>query len=313
MFDFVVQTVPSTPGGYVALITQTLEGWAGAVVAGLAGWLAAALPIIVTLAFVVYGIALWFGFAEARLGEFAGKILGVIFVIALTLGTALYFPLLFEFFVEGPDEVVRVVLASVSVSEQPAELLDLVWVEAFEAVTQIMSQGGWTNYTPYILALLVMVATFAFVLGVFGVVVIAKIGGSLMIAIAPLMILALPFKTSHAMFERWLGSLFTFAITPILANMVAALLMFMLRDAIFSDPNASFIWDLNRILPYLIISTLGFVVLLQVPNMAATIGGGIGLAGTGAVLALAGSVGLRVAMAGARVFGGPAPKAPRAT
>ena len=297
MLDFSSQLAPpvaqSSPGGLLQDVIQTLELWTGEIVSALATFIAGGtLATVIVLSIMIYGYRLWFGWTEGKIGEFTGRLFVWIFVGALSTLTAFYFPLLFQFFVNGPDEAVNVILAAVGVSVAPLEYLDAIWVEAFHAVTQIFTQAGWGNFSAYLLALMIMVSSVVFLIVTFGIILMAKIMTAVLIALTPIMLLTLPFQTTKTLFERWLGALFTYALTPIIVYMIVSLLMFSARVALTAGADG---WTLTTVLPYVTVCFIGFVVLLQASAAASTIGGGIGQVGAGALLAA--GVGLSAALA----------------
>jgi type IV secretion system protein VirB6 len=312
LVEQVQEVVPSTPGGLLAILTQQVQTWAETVVTALAAYLGGgALAAVIVLFFVVYGYALWFGWAEAKLGEVTGKFVVAIIVIVLSTSVGLYFPMLYEFFVDGPEQIAAVALLAVGENSLPVPALDQIWTQAFNVITQIYTQAGW-DISAHVLAIIMMIVTVLFVLVVFGLVLVSKVLVAVLLGITPIIILALPFQTTRSIFERWLGALVTYSITIVLAYLVASLFVQVTLDSLtYVQPGS---WDLQAILPYVMSCIIAFFVLLQVPSVASNIGGGIGPSGGTAVAALAAGVATWASRQGSRIarstydrVGGPTP------
>jgi len=151
----------------------------------------------------------------------------------------------------------------------------------------MIAESGWTNPIPAILALMILIATLLMVgMGAF-LIVVAKMAIALLVGLSPIFLISLLFKTTRGLFERWLGLLFNYSLIPILALalmsfgtqwMVRQLEVLVAMGSVPSVADAAI---------YTLAAMISFLLMLQIPQMAATIGGGLALSTMGA----AGSVG----------------------
>ncbi len=269
------------------LLTALQTQWTGA------GFLRAA----IILAVVGYGYGILMGWVKSPIEDSIAKFLLITFVaVTLTFPVVIILDNVYPFFARGPFELAGLLPAA------PPHLggwgglidettiysrLDEVLETAFVTAGGMIAESGWTNPIPAILALMILIATLLMVgMGAF-LIVVAKMAIALLVGLSPIFLISLLFKTTRGLFERWLGLLFNYSLIPILALalmsfgtqwMVRQLEVLVAMGSVPSVADAAI---------YTLAAIISFLLMLQIPQMAATIGGGLALSTMGA----AGSVG----------------------
>lgn len=167
----------------------------------------------------------------------------------------------------------------------------------FEAGKQMSAHNWGTGLLLYVCGGLVDVAVAVIVAIGCAIVFIAFIAMAVLIAIGPLFILMAIFKQTQRFFEAWLGQTLNFAILFLLVAVVMGLVVAMLQHYILdmrTDPPNQLIVDTIKVLGACIAIT---AVLLQTRSIAASLGGGVALAGQNLAGRLAGA-GTRLGRAG---------------
>lgn len=159
--------------------------------------------------------------------------------------------------------------------------LDDILEVAFVTAGGIMTDGeGWI--TPFVHSVFIMVSTLILVGYSAFLIVLSKMAIALLAGLSPIFIASLLFSSTKGLFERWLGLLFNYALVPIFA---LALLSFstgwVVRQlnaltAAGGDPTSA------DVAIYVIATLVSFLLMLQVPQMCASIGGGLAVSTMGA-------------------------------
>lgn len=300
-----VQSSPRTPGEILAWVQFNTGSWAGAIQSGLAVWARRGLAVVIALMVAVYGYQIMFGWTQGTIETIFQRLALIIIVIVLTMASVFWWPSLYGFFTAVPQDIANIVILATGVSGDAPTLIDQVLEKGFETGSDFMAQAGFTAPTGFIVGILVWIFTLLFVGLMFSLIGMSYFMVALLLGLAPMLVIALAFQTTRAMFERWLSLLFNFALIPVITFAVGTLVMVGAANALSSIGTGSA--TLEMIIPYLVWCILGFGVLLQVPSVCAALGGGIAMSGAQALAGLAAS-GVASAMTtsgrlGAKVLG----------
>ena len=230
----------------------------------------------------IYGWMVMYGFAEGNMTTIMKKIgkFALVWVIA-TQGT--YYSLFFRDFVWMlPESVAGTLLGIVgaadpSVQGNVAGLSGVMetYNDNLNVITKKIAASG--KIVPDLLAeLLALIMEIPVIVALF-VVLIAKVGLSIMIVLGPLFMIASLFGLTKGIFEGFLRQTMTFVIMAVLAYAVIALLMAMLNEfgTNLSSGRGAIEWVKG--IPLALVGLVAAVVFMQVPSFATGIVGGIGL------------------------------------
>lgn len=292
---------PSTPGEVLDWVQFRAGTWAATIQQAMVGWAVRALAVVIALMLVWYGYQIMFGWARGTIDDVAGKFAAIILIIVFTVSSIIWWPALYTFFTEVPKELAVLTLAATGAGSDAAAILDRVFEKGINAGITIIAQSGYLNPTGTIVGVIVLAATFFFAGLMFALIGMSYIMLALLLGLAPVMVIALAFKTTRTMFEKWLGMLINYALIPVLTYTIGTLIMVGADGAMLGVGGDEI--TLRMMIPYLIWCVLGFGVLAQVPSVAASLGGGVAMTGAGAIAGLGAQAVSAVARTGARGAG----------
>lgn len=249
---------------------------------------------------MIVWIAIWgymaiMGHTNEPLKDGVYRILRLTFIIALGLTVGTYTGVVVRFLSEGPEQIAAAVMgnppASISVT------LDNLYSKVFEIVDACFEQGGVLdgNFGMYILGFGFMIIGTALLLAVAFFVMSAKIMTAVLLGIGPIFIALLLFKGTQRFFESWLSMVCNYGMILILTAGLGVLSLELANSFIsrmgFPDGAmgsaatmyAATMTSVDSILKLFVIFGLTILLMLQVPSIAAALGGGIALATQGII------------------------------
>jgi len=271
VFSFMLDTVDAYIAAFIDAGVTQMQGTVGLSLASIFGVYVA-----------IYGWMVMYGFAEGNITTIMKKVgkFALVWVIA-TQGT--YYSLFFRDFVwQLPESVAATLLGIVgaadpSVQGNVAGLSTVMetYNDNLNLITKKIAASG--KIVPDLLAgLLALIMQIPVIVALF-VVLIAKVGLSIMIVLGPLFLIASLFGLTKGLFEGFLRQTMTFVVMAVLAYAVIALLMAMLNEfgTNLSSGRGAIEWVKG--IPLALVGLVAAVVFMQVPSFATGIVGGIGL------------------------------------
>ena len=140
----------------------------------------------------------------------------------------------------------------------------------------IGDNAGWVFGAVLGAIFFVLSAIFAAVTA--GIVAFAKIVFTLMIVIAPFMILASLFKPTQSLFEAWSRATIGYALMPVAAAGAAGIIVAIAESIGASSADPDNVATVSLILPFLVILILSAGIMASVPYIASNLTGVIGIA-----------------------------------
>ena len=257
-------------------------------VAEMQGSVGLTFAVVGAVYFAIYGWMMMYGYVQASLTDTLKQMAKLAFAYIVATQGAVYALFVVDFFWALPEAIGNNLLrltadaaGSTADTEDSIATVFETYQENLSVITEKVAKSG--RIVPDILAgILAVIMQIPIIAAVF-IVLIAKIGLSIMLVLGPLMIVAVLFGWTKGLFEGWLRQCLTFVMTAILAYAVIALLMSMLDTFAndLNDPAASAIKWVNAI-PLALMAIICALVFLQVPQFAAGLVGGIGLRDLGA-------------------------------
>lgn len=222
--------------------------------------------------------------------------------VALTAGT--YNDLIIPTFQDSPAALAAAMSGATGGATLTGSIgasLDQAFFDCYEITKSFWDQPGW-NIDGYIIGFLVLVAGLAITLYTGFLVVLSKIASALLLAIGPVFIAGLLFDKTKGFFGSYLSALFNNGWIIVLAVGANSLILSMFWNAA-SDVNAlGSTATFLDVLTMLFAGGIGFLVLWQVPSLAASLSGGVSMDtfGIGRMAAAAASKGVNRATGGQR-------------
>jgi type IV secretion system protein VirB6 len=254
--------------------------------AGFAAIAGAAGPVVTVggaLIIAAWGAEAALGIGKATLAEFAGRIGKIALFGGLVGGAAGTFGILYGWFNAAPEGLGAALMGGA----EPGAALDAFYERGTALGERLMAlfEMNGTGLTWLALGLVVWLAA-ALLSGFAAVLVLmAKIAVAVLIAVAPVFLLAALFKATRSWFEGWLRGVLTQAMVLTLTYGVLAFLLnaaspfvaqLAAADAVGADV------AIGDVAASVLVVIMGVLMMAQVPGLASAVGGGAAVAGMGA-------------------------------
>lgn len=241
-----------------------------------------AITLLLIIFVALYGFALLRGMVEMPLRKAMSHLMLALFVYVLIL-TAGYGAAFFStVFIDGPAYIAGVLVGAAGGPGGAASLNESIGtaiMKGYEAGTQIMANGGWTNWGPYLTGVFVMAVVILFAAYALFLVIMSQFAIVVLIILAPIFVPLILFERTRGIFEGWLRQVINFALIPILTYAVLALVLNMVVSYA-NDTAAS--GSLVSALPLVAAAVVGTLLEMQIMGVAGGIAGGMALGTMGA-------------------------------
>lgn len=218
--------------------------------------------------------------------------IGFIFALALSLGT--YVEVVANFLNKGPEQIAGA--ATGLDADSIAVTMDALYCKVFDLVAACWDKAGVLNgnFGMYVIGFGFMIIGTALLLTIAVFLISAKLMTAVLLGIGPIFIVLLLFKGTQRFFESWLAQLCNYGMILILTVCLGDLGI-KLIGAFFEKIGCPDLfnpdWDIaalglvniDKFMMISVVFLLIILLLLQVPNVASALGGGIAL-GTAAVI-----------------------------
>lgn len=270
--DSVIQTIDNTSQTFVQNVYMALTSEINVVIGSL---------ILITI--ILFGLFLIMGWIEYPVREFAKKIVIIVSILALVNSWPYFHTFFYSMFTDGPDELAEHILIYTGYGNpgSTSSKLGSMLTHSFEIAEEIFEADGW--FMPYVLGVLCILCCMAYCVYAIAIISIAKIGTACVLAVGPLFIVFLMFSATKQMFASWLQQLFHFAFMVLITYIVIVFFMSMYQGALNSIPDQDI--GLGDVVPLLVVSIIGMLVLAQVQSIASGLAGGAQLGTLGAFAA----------------------------
>ena len=277
---------------FFANLDTLLNSYFNVAVQNAAGYVSGPISTMAILLIIVIGFMLLRGMIEAPLiAVFTGLItIAFIMVVAGRVGN--YNTLLGDNLRGLPGELMTLFgsKAASSSSNTAAAALDSLGTNAVTGIQMLWQSGSYTDIGPYFLAMGVFFAYVIFaVASVIGLMIV-KVGLTLTVAIGPIMMLALMFNATRDFFTKWISYALMFAVLGAFIGLVLGLADSLLQNylAAFARPRPTA--DFTDIVAPVIVLVILSYIFKQLPEMASSMTGGIGMSVGNAVHGTAGKL-----------------------
>ena len=243
---------------------------------------------LVTLYVVLWGIAMMTGKVAEPVMDGAIRIVKSALIIAFATNSALYAGEVADFLYKWPAALVGVINGSEITST--TQILDQSLAQSIDLGKKVWESATITTIGLYFIALAIWTMG-AVVAGLTAFIIItAKIGLALLLAIGPIFILLLMFDATREFFNKWLTSVLSTGFTIVLVSMVSQLIM-KYYSAGIEAANASAgasggIVAITTMMPAVVTGIIAIPMILSIPSLASGLGGGVS-AGTAGIAGFA--------------------------
>ena len=246
--------------------------------------------IMVSLYVVLWGLAMWRGLIQEPMSDGVTRVVKIVLIGSFALNMAVYGAQIATTIYKTPERLALVVMPTATTSGA-ANSLDNALSKGNDLATRFIQATSLTApFASIVLgieALLIWIFTGILVAYGAALVLLAKIGLAIVLALGPIFIGLLLFEATRTFFQGWLAQALNFLFTYVLVALAIALALTfldsMLTQALVDIPAGSRAPDFAALLPVLIVGVGTFLVLKQVPGIASGLAGGMQLSTLGAV------------------------------
>ena len=290
--------------GFFTEFSQWLDAMLATYIANNTATVAALLePAIVslgTLYVAVWGYLQLAGKIDQPFIEGARRLLTLALILGISIHLWLYNTVIVDTFFNAPNALA----AGIVGAPTSAGVVDQVFFEGSDAASLLLQKGGVFNgdisfylagFAVYLIVGLVAIYTM-FLLA------LSKIALSILIALGPLFIGLLFFESTKRFMGAWIAQLVNYALVTILTVLAAALMMQVVTAAATQAAAAGGSITIGNAAQVCVAAGLTFLIMKQVPSIAAGLASGVALSSFGAVSSAV-AWGLGRARATGRQFG----------
>lgn len=248
----------------------------------------AIMPVVsagAVIMFVVYGLMIAHGRVEMPFTDFLLKSAKIATVVAIAGAGGYYQNEIANVIVDSPSELAYALIpqsanpGAATNESAAAGLLDQAMSDGFEAATKAWHAAGLSAKGFYLVVTGAIIIFTTAALGVVGgaFIILAKVALAVLAGLGPIFIFALVFKPMQRFFEAWVGQVLSFGLLIVLQSAIFGFFIH-LFDRYVSGINFSGALNLGETLGgLLIIGFAAIVLMVQIPGIASSLGGGLAL------------------------------------
>ncbi len=269
--------------GAFKLIDKSLDAYIVNTASDLISFIAPIFTSMLILWIAIWGYMVMLGKSSELLQDGLFRVIRIGFIMSLGLTIGTYMNVIVEVLSNGPETIATVITGSSG--ESSAVILDNLLKKVFSLGNEAWNKAGVMsgNFGLYIVAILIMVGGLALTVGIAFLILVGKIGVTILLAIGPLFIIMLLFNATQRFFESWLGMVINFGLILVLGSAIGRLLVDISNsfiDKMSASTDFTEVWAAMVLLGFFALASL---FLKQVPSMASALGGGVALATQGAI------------------------------
>lgn len=288
---------------YAAIFTrvdQAIDTFLTSTIAEVAGAVGPIANKMLFLYVLLWGIAAYRGLIQEYIVDGVVRIVKVILVISLATNVGLYSGTIADNLIALPDYLAKMVGGGSPTADSKATL-DKILDDGLETAGKFWESASLNplnpNISPIFMAVFTLIAIFLSTGYAAFLIVLSKLALAVLVGIGPLFIIMLMFDSTKKFFESWVGQVMNFAFVSFLTVAVVKLIFAVLESTATSTNTATTaavaggsagLWTIASLI---LISLIGFLVLMQVMGIASGLGGGMALSTMGAAGAAMGAAG----------------------
>ena len=266
-------------------VTNVCNAYIGSGVSAIANAIAPAGYTLLGVYVILWAFASMRGMIEEPIMEALVRILKITFIFGVGIKLAQYNVYVVDVFVNGPDQLAQSLLNGAASAGHATTMngLDKVLEKGFTIGKSFWDKGGILNgdFGMYLIAifcwgLTILVTAYACFL-----LALSHIAIALLIALGPLFIISLLFKTTESFFTSWVQQLSNYAILIVLVVSANLFILTMFSRASDTITGISDSLQIDQVFPFMITGLISVLVLAQLPSLASGLAGGLSLSSYG--------------------------------
>jgi type IV secretion system protein VirB6 len=204
---------------------QPITAFVSTSVSNLASYIDGPLRTAVMLYVILYGFAVMRGAISEPIMEFAWRAMRIVVVVLLATNSSTFQQYVTSLFFDSLPKEIGNALAGAGLNTNSGAPFDQLLSKGIDVANKIYKQAGLTNIAPALIAaiLLVFVAVGAFLQ--FAILLYAKIGLGVVIALGPIFIALALFEATRPFTEAWLRQVANFVILLVLVVALVGLML----------------------------------------------------------------------------------------
>jgi type IV secretion system protein VirB6 len=231
---------------------------------------------------MLWGFAHLAGLIHEPIMDATKRLIKVGFILGIALNLGTYNSYVTDTVLTAPGELAAVISGNAGVGNMAASL-DQMFSKFWSLGTTFWDTAGITNgYIGYALAAIFCWVVGAIVTGYAAfLIVLAKIGTAIIIALGPVFIISAMFSTTRRFFEVWVQQLANYGLVNVLVIALNVFLFQLLEKYLTATQTASNNNEVVAIMPVMLVSIVCMMLLTQVMGLASGLAGGIALSDMG--------------------------------
>jgi type IV secretion system protein VirB6 len=218
---------------------------------------------------IILGIGVWRGLIKITANDFLYQTIKIAIIYSM-ISTVVYYDVFFyEFFTNGPSQLARIVTGEDGGSI--VNKIDQSYIDIRRKAAIVFKVNA---DIPKTIAVMLKVSNILFITAVVSLLGGAKVAMAAILILGPIAFVMLLFKSTEKLFHAWLKQLITFFMYFILVFLILGMTNEIYEIVIREIPEESGNIKWEDMVPVAILSTMLTGLLLRVPAIASSIGGG---------------------------------------
>lgn len=263
-----------------AMLQTALDTYIHETVANAVNYVAGPITLMATATVIAVGIIFMMGMVPFPFKELLKTFATIALVFALAGSVGHYNEYLGNFLHGLPGDLMGVFAVGEAPTDEQGfgETMDLFGTTAMDGISTIWHAGsGWSRIGYGLLSLVLLVVFLLFGIASCVAMGIAMVGSSLVVGIGPIMILGLFHRSTQEYFTRWISYGIQFAILAAFVGGVLGLMNEVLSQYLEMLREQTEAIDFTQLGGPAIIMGICAYIFSQLPSMASSVSGGIGL------------------------------------
>ena len=204
---------------------QPITQFVSNAVQNVSSYVDAPLRVAVMLYVVIYGIAVMRGAIQEPILDFAWRSIRIVAVLLLATNAASYQQYVTGVFFDSLPKEISSAIAGGGLDMKSGQPFDQMLNKGVEVATRIYEQAGITNIAPALIAAILLVFTAVSGFLQFAIMLYAKVGLALVLALGPIFISLMLFEATRTFGEAWTRQLANFVILHVLVVALIGLML----------------------------------------------------------------------------------------
>jgi len=197
-------------------------------------------------------------------------------VFTLSWQFLFYNELIVDTFYRAPSQLAAAVVGA----GDPVQIVDAIWSDGSRVAENLQSRVSWSppSWDFFVMAYVIRLAIGLLCVYTVFLIALSKVALAVLLALGPLFIVMLLFEETRHFFRSWIAQLANYAMVTILAVMVCALMLGVVRKYAANILGLGFAMRTVDALDMILVCALAFLFMMQVTHIAAAVcGGGVAL------------------------------------